>query len=91
MLTSSKQVACKEGDVFTFNYLNMTQDQNIFLVSYATFIKPDTPPKPAAPPALFDPEPLVSLKEGSTDAETTAALTKFFYDVTGFAPSMSSE
>jgi hypothetical protein len=90
MLTSTKQVACKEGDVFEFNYLNMTQDQNIFLVSYATFIKPVIPAKAAAAPALFDPTPLVSLKDGSTEAETTAALTKFFYDVTGFTPTMTN-
>lgn len=91
MLTSSKQVACKEGDVFEFNYLNMTADQNIFLVSYATFIKPAVVATPVAPPALFDPRPLVTLKEGATEAETTAALTKFFYDVSNFAPTMSSE
>ena len=90
MLTSTKQVACKEGDEFSFGYSNMTQDQNIFLVSYATFIKPVVEAKPAAPPALFAPTPLVTLKAGSTAAETTAALTKFFYDVTGFAPTMSN-
>jgi len=89
MLTSTKQVACKEGDEFSFGYSNMTQDQNIFLVSYATFIKPVIVVKPVTP-ALFDPTPLVSLKPGSTPAETTAALTKFFYDVTSFAPTMSS-
>lgn len=91
MLTTSKQVACKEGDVLEFGYLNMTQDQNIFLVSYSTYIRPIIPAKPAAAPALFDPQPLVSLKEGSTDAETTAALTKFFYDVTSFSPTMTNE
>lgn len=61
------------------------------MVSYATFIRPVLPPVPAAVPAVFDPKPLVTIKDRSTEAETTAALTKFFYEVSGFGPSMTNE